>query len=316
MKTHTLPGAPGVTVTRLAARLAGRVIVSILKVPKGAKEEMVGEHFRVIFSPTYAKTFPDAKAELLHVAGLYAKAGLPLSGQCSILLGKSAARDSAYHRAQRAIQLNPEHDGISTMIHEIAHWQHDVGPGFGDRDIIDKYRLAMSEKHDTDSKPYDKMVARQAIVRKESKELDKVMATPQCRRGATFTAVVGGVSWDYVVLRRNDKEVTVRKTPTSGGASVEETLRGYDVNPLFVEDWSDAVKKSRDLFEEDNRLVQEINQLYKKLDDTYNGTLSDWLPTEYAKKNEMEWFAELVTTMLLHPTKLTPEVQGWLKAVW
>lgn len=45
------------------------------------------------------------------------------------------------------------------------------------------------------------------------------------------------------------------------------------------------------------------------------GGISAWVPSEYAKTNEREWFAELVTPHVLHPTGTDPAVKAWLDSI-
>ena len=50
-------------------------------------------------------------------------------------------------------------------------------------------------------------------------------------------------------------------------------------------------------------------------DERYRNLRSRWMPTEYARQNHREWFAELLTTRVLFPASLDEEVKAWLAQV-
>lgn len=65
-------------------------------------------------------------------------------------------------------------------------------------------------------------------------------------------------------------------------------------------------------------LEGELSQLFVDLDkadqdDRYEAQQHEWVPTTYARKNSLEWFAELCTTMVLG--HLATPVEVWLKTV-
>jgi hypothetical protein len=43
--------------------------------------------------------------------------------------------------------------------------------------------------------------------------------------------------------------------------------------------------------------------------------LDDWMPTEYAKNDFKEWFAELMTVAVLHPAQQSKPVKDWLHSL-
>lgn len=66
---------------------------------------------------------------------------------------------------------------------------------------------------------------------------------------------------------------------------------------------------------ESNQLLQDRLEIVqgKKHDNVYEAQEHDWMPTTYARKNKMEWFAELfVADVLGH---LASEPSEWLKSI-
>jgi len=276
----------------------------------------------------------------------FSSAGFPLRGKVDIVVkGKGAAQRSFFDPNTNHVQILPNAlksgDNYFTFIHELAHWYHynNVPGKFNNGKIIEKFIWAKEEAPTKAQAvdPYD--ILREEIAKLE---LDKGKLLRMVAKGA----IVEITSWDNP-FTHNEKVTrkyrVIKPVPGKGGKLTEVELLNpspNDMATIVSQGWkppyirhhptSELLEATPGLKERITAVnleieikVKEMNDLvvkrentpseaYQRRENLYQNKLSDWMPTEYARKNPREWFAELLTTRVVKPSELSDEVKKWM----
>lgn len=182
-------------------------------------------------------------------------------------------------------------DLVSTIIHELGHYIHDkvVPGGKKNIEIQSRYLWALGE-----------------------------VQAPRPRKGVAFEFQYRGGLLNYSPSnkpylmtgeiigkgRGKNLRVMILKYPS-------EILDDPKLGPAFR--GTDDKPKNRPVVELDLDSLLYKGKQVEKSDRSYEGHQDDWIPTAYSKKNSNEWFAELVTTLVLGHLPEVPS--SWLLSV-
>jgi hypothetical protein len=250
--------------------------------PKGVMT--VSGPFRMYVPPKLSALQTGLQDTLGTVWSLYKNAGMSLgSGPILVALGGNV--QSFYDVSGNYVLMTPHHLGKpkdSVLIHEMAHWyHHNVVPGGASNPKVKaKYQWAMA-----------------SLTPKKSGVV----------KGMTYEKP----GWDNphtkdIPYTRIYKVVSVTKTKST----------------VEIQNPSAFDKKHRPHLREEmptSYLEAKLNPRGVVQDahgaSHTEGGISAWVPSEYAKTNEREWFAELVTPHVLHPAGTDPAVKAWLNSL-
>jgi hypothetical protein len=307
-----------------------------MSIPEGALRLDEGR-FILWYPKAHVKLMPKIVAGLKHIEVQYASAGLPLRGkvECIVRGAKGSVVGSSFYQHPNLIQLNPKSLGHKHehghLTHEIAHWQHDmhVSGGYSNSAIVAKYKAALAapvSQGETAVRDTQKDLAR---VKEERKQLGDQYLKPLVQKGVLFDAArefgKGPGTANYKVLKVKSKsvEVLVLNPGQFDKAPFTAELEGWRVNEAVSKTNPSLrmeLSKLHSLMEEKRKEEEDLRSGVQKGViqnwDQYDTVKSDWMPTVYARKNHKEWFAEIVTTMILSPGLLKDEVKDWVKSVW
>lgn len=305
--------------------------------------------FQVIIAEAALEQEAEVLALLTRVARDYQSAGYPLRKRVNVLVQgvKGTNRSRFYGDGYNLIQLLPktlskEPDYYHTVVHELAHWYHfnQVAGGFHNPEIVTKFSESMRGAAKVDSTtvgtPLDRVKALHG--RLEARK-DKLLAASNPKRGDVIS--VPGKMNPFV---GNDPYIRQHKVLKAPGKKTTMTEL-LNPSPWDLQVWAQTGRKPPVLREEDTfslryhhqspetreeikaigveiaAVAKEWGDLVKGLgtsrfeDSRYEDQLTDWVPTTYSKQNEREWFAEVMTTAVLKPGALKPQVHEWLKTV-
>jgi hypothetical protein len=333
--------------TPCPVRVADRFAATFPFIPDTSKVFTHGV-FRVILS-SYNPEAEDYMLPFLdQVEKDYQAAGFPLRGPVQVLIqGQKGVNRSRYFPSHNLVQLLPRHiakesDGYFTVVHEIAHWFHynRVKGGEGNRDVRLKYHEALKSLKGVDlsqtgnerERDRAKLVALKFLLEKKRDE-----ASTGLKRGV-IVSVPGPTGfqgpWDYIrqfkVLKAPGKKYTTVELLNPSPWDISESAQRGKKAPYIQEEATNTLlynlhtqsqKDSLSALEKEyDDMAMSIHRKWK--DDTsrrgpeaYENHLADWMPTGYARTNHLEWFAEMMSTLILKPQTLKPEVQEWLHTV-
>lgn len=294
------------------------------------------QRFNVKYLAQHAKFIPKIGQLLLDAEKQIEAAGYHIPHEIQVLItGRGAAHAAALYIPQvpPTIKIAPKSyergDLIHTLIHELGHYFHDkvVPNGFGNVAIRAKYAWAVRQTSTGEGALSDTLNRKLTRIRAQREELQKQM-NPTIRKG---TSVEYSTMWywnrqTYHVKGRilgKGREKRTVDVEVSSPPEFQALINAiFHRNNVYSEDISTIVKPDPEILAKMKVLGEEEMELAKqqaavseeKAPDTkYEALQHDWVPTTYARKDKMEWFAELfVTDVLGH---LKPEVSEWLKTV-
>ena len=315
-----------------------------MPLPKGTKEEVFGK-FKIWVTPTNEKYLEDAKTLLAWTDQKYTAAGLPLgNGPIQVLLAaRGGSARSVYEPNYNVIWMVPSAlrgRTQATFIHEFGHWYHHNKLGMYNQDIVSQFDKAMAlnftrpAKSDTQKvllalrKELEGLREEQEglelgglhkglVIEKNGWDNPHVRTTPYVRKYKVLS-VKGKVT--KVELLNPSPADLIRKVPTKQD-EVTASLAWEIKTPAEKERVTELRKLIDEKAEEINRFLksEEFSEETERQDldfeTRYERMLNEWVPTDYARTNVMEWWAELLTVFILHPTKLTDTVKDWIKSI-
>lgn len=315
----------------ITLRVASRYAVD-MSIPEGAVRVDEGR-FILWFAKSNLKLAPQIKAGLQKIEALYASAGIPLRGKVECIVRGAGGGKSYY--LSNVIQLNPKSLGFKHehghLTHEIAHWQHDrhISGGFGNGEIRAKYKEAMAAPVSQGERDVVDVKKQLAALQAERKRLTDDFLRPLAQKGDLFDAPrefgkgVGTANYKVLKVKPKSVEALVLNPGPFDKAPFTAEIDGSAVNRALAKTdpsiRADIERKAEVLEEkrkEEEKLRSDVFKNVSKTWDQYDTVKSDWMPTTYARENHKEWFAEIVTTMVLNPSLLKDEVKDWVKRVW
>jgi hypothetical protein len=290
--------------------------------------------FTIEITPTYEKYLPILEDGFAKAEQLFARAGFPLQKKVEIIVKGQGWKQRSYFTPNYLgiIPHNIEQPGaFHVFVHELAHWYHwnQVSGGFTNSSI--KYRFnEVQSVTPTGGSVLDRLKDSIAAKQKEEAKLLKSLA-----KGA----VVEVEGHDNIFNKKDRytrKYKVIKPADRTGRYTFCELLNPspWDIETskhtstpndftrkVFTQDLLRAVLGLKEKIE---TVTRELHALYEQQNDIamgkaqdtrYQELLTDWVPTQYAKENHLEWFAELLTTAVLDPGRLAPFVQEWLHEV-
>jgi len=251
--------------------------------PKGVMT--VSGPFRMYIPPGLSGLQSSLQDTLGTVWALYKNAGLSLgSGPIAVALGGRV--ESLYDVSGNYVLMTTHHirnPKSTVLIHEMAHWYHynKVPGGVSNPKVKAKYQWALAS-----------LAPRKSGVVK----------------GMTYEKI----GWDNpytkdIPYTRIYKLVSVTKTKSTvelqNPSEFDKKHRMNALREVLPTSYLEQLLNPGGLVTD----AHGVSHL--------EGGISPWVPTEYAKTNEREWFAELVTPHVLHPTSTDPEVRAWLDSL-
>jgi len=226
---------------------------------------------------------------------------------------------------------------FGTFVHELAHYVHghQIPSGFGNRLIQMTFSMAGSAEARAPSTPTEDPLEKAKATVAHIEKL-WVKAAGLLRKGQRFTINYE----DYFSKEKSQREVEIIKRTSRGRKSdfvmkwvnpTPEELAGRHLGltkavvPL-VRMMVDPAQVSPKLGPGVEALLEWEQEAFKAYNDAviaqsktpeakYENPQAKWFPTGYSKTNPSEWFAELVTTRVLAPSGMDPDVKGWLDSV-
>jgi len=286
----------------------------------GSKGQTLVRHgkFLVWYLPRYKEYLPVVLDGLDRAEQTYQKVGYVLPQGITVLMaGLSNGQRSFYSDAHGGyIQLFPstfkDRAAFSVFIHELAHYYHNhaVSGGFSNLVIKRQYSDLMEDrpknapKLDTVSVAAQKMKALEKAYQDVSKNFPKgklltvdgrsVSVREVKKKGMTTSVVL-----EYVEALPSDRGVL---GVTKGLSALVKDI------PQLKQELDDLSRQYNEVIKVYNDAVLDPGRDIAK----YETPRSAWFPTDYAKTNYLEWFAELVTARLVAASHLDPVVLDWI----
>jgi len=333
-------------ITRVAVRVAAKRAVRVARqhLARSARPGSKGQlsvhqgRFVVWYLPKYEAGLPVVLEGLKRAEQLYQNAGYTLPQRIPVLIAGRpfGSSRSIYTSAEGGfIQLVPSavqtKGDFATFVHELAHYLHNHGitRGFMNADINLKFDEVKSQRSpDVGGSPVERAQDGMKRVEKEYGQIVKAI-----RPGMEFQVML-----PTGFMPRSPKELrpikVVKKKGRGRGTKIvfeylEPTQGEREIGvlgntmPMFsflkkvtLPGVTDAFM---DLEERREKALEAYNAAVEQQGgdaaSAYQDPRSDWFPTEYAKTDAMEWFAELVTARLMAPAKMAPEARDWLDAM-
>jgi hypothetical protein len=308
-----------------------RVVSTRYRVAKALPLVIELGEFRVNILPKYAEFEPVLREGFTKAEADYARAGFPIHGPVKVeVKGKAfGGTRSFYTTGGNFIQLVPEalrnHGDYHVFVHELAHWYHQnqISGGFNNRDIVRKYTEVRGTK-DTGGSNFERL---QDEIKLKEKELNTL------RKKIPAGTIAEVEDWDdpfrhnakyirkYKVIKPADREGHMTWCELLNPSPWDLRVSPETLKKVLTQD---LVENIPGIGQQIKELKKEVSGLYDKSNDLATGKATDtryqelrsmWVPTDYAKGNHLEWFAELMTTLILSPASLADEVKDWLKSV-
>ena len=292
--------------------------------------------FLVWYLPKYADGLQTVLDGLKAAEALYLRAGYRLPDKIPVIMaarGWGSQRSMFTSAAGGYIQMVPsafaDKANFSTFLHELAHYLHFFGlrGGFNNQALVSQF-VAMKKEKPTNTGGNGIERAKDGIKAAE-REYTKVLAS--IRPGMKLQVLLpNGIGFNAVetvrpvrVVEKTGRGFNVRVVMEFLEPTPDETAMGVRGNTLpihvFVKHVADPGLATAFAAAESKRdaAMAAYNESLTQVTDTsrYSDPRSKWFPTDYSKENTQEWFAELVTTRLLVPGSLDPEVTEWLDTV-
>lgn len=262
------------------------VILPVLREASQPKGVMtVHGPFRTYVLPKLSGFQADFQDTLDGVWSLYKSAGVSLGGgPIAVALGGKV--QSLYDVAGNYVLMtthamrNPRN---ATLIHEMAHWYHfNRVPGGGSSPKVKaKYLWAMAS-----IAPKKSGVVKGMTYEKEGWDNPFTKDVPYTR----IYKVVSVTKTKSAVEIQNPSEFDRKHRPNALREEMSTSYLEAKLNPGGLVVDSHGVSHTE-------------------------GGISAWVPSEYAKTNDREWFAELLTHHVLNPSGTDPGVVAWINGV-
>lgn len=296
--------------------------------------------FKLKYLPQHAAYADPTGALLVEAEKKYVSAGIPIRDDIVVALyGRGASHASAvYHMGSSppAIQVAPkafeDANLIHTLIHELGHYYHDkvVPGGEHNPEVIHRYSWATRQRRTQEGGTLDVLNRRRLQLDKRYLELqDEInVRKPLPRKGQPF-------EWDpwvrghqyhvkgRIVGKEDSRTVKVEILEAPEEYLAYQSVYRRGPGPLIVPEAIAVItylgkdeakeKELKQVEQARTEVYNEIQAVVKQHHDRYEVQLHDWVPTTYARKNQFEWFAEMVTTFVLGHLK--PEPSEWLLSV-
>lgn len=326
----------------LEARVASRALVAARRpvIPAGT-ESLDHGRFRILVTPANKSYLEPTLALLDKVERMYVAAGIPFgSTRATIVLGpRGGSTRSAYYPSDNAIWLVPKTlrtQSVATMVHELAHWYHHAVLGVTNSDISKQFGMALQLQRVVQKSDVQVTVA---LAKKQLDDVQQEIETLEksgLKRGMTYS-VEGWVNpylrdtpyvRTYKVLSVGVKVCRVELLNPSP-SDVARKIPLVMEEPTRMISWRvmpDSVKsRLKHLQEEKERISQEYSALVKSKEvvdgfqtmheTRYERRENEWMPTDYARTNLTEWWAELLTSYIVHPSGTSDAVKNWILGV-
>ena len=280
-------------------------------------------------------------AKTVHKAmGMYQAAGIPVQHKVLVRLhGKGAAHVNALYRLHQnpplmVIAPKAYQDPIlfKTVIHEFGHYFHDkvVPGGVRNQAVSSKYMWALRQQATGEGPQRDVLVKKLKLVEDQIKKLEeeKYILKPMPRKGEVFDfdqwsngvqlhfkGRIIGKSGANVRIEILNPEVIPFNQSGYYPKLLGKVTTDVPVKSLLFKGYDTEVEgRIAELNSERQTIHQSLQSISRtEKDDRYEVQRSDWAPTQYSRKNVMEWFAELCTTYVLGHLK--KPVEEWLLSV-
>lgn len=298
--------------------------------------------FTVRYIPQHEEYVDGTGALLLEAEKKYASAGVPIKDNILVALyGRGTAHAQAvYHMGSSppSIQVSPKAyqdlNLVHTLIHELAHYYHDkVVPGSGqNHTILMKFMWAVRQRRTQEGGARDVLNRKLDGLNKKYLELQEAKyvrkALPRKGQVFEFDKWLNGAQYHLKGRIVGKSGRFVRVEIVDGPPEYIERERRMmprspPGTPLVIQETVDSLTyagvdeaKAKELAEVEaarHQVYEELQATKDRTDDRYEVQLHDWVPTTYSRKNQFEWFAELLTTHVLGHLKPAPT--EWLMSV-
>ena len=281
---------------------------------------------------------------LLEAEKKYNASGLSIPHKVLVALyGKGAAHAKAAYwpgsnppTFQVAPKAFEDVNLLHVMIHELGHYFHDkvVPGGMGNDEVRRRYSWAIRQKRTQGGGLIDVLTHRAKALDKRYFELQETvnLRKPLPRKGQIFEfdEWLNGVQYHIKgrSLGKHDSRnlsVEILEAPQkylefqSSWQRLTARPGAGLIVPVNISSLTYAGKdeaKEKELAEveaERTGVYAELKKAIAQPDDRYEVQQHDWVPTTYSRKNNVEWFAEMMTTYILGHLK--PDPTRWLLSV-
>lgn len=277
---------------------------------------------------------------LLEAEKMYAAAGVRIPDNIRVALdGRQAGKNRAWYwpgSSPPIFYVAPkafsEANLLHTVIHELGHYFHDkvVPGGMGNQEVRARYAWAVRQKKTQEGGRVDVLERKARALNKRYIELqDEInLRKPLPRKGEVFEFDdwFNGTQYHVkgrMVGKRDSRTVLVELIEATEKyvrfQSVNQRGPGPLIFPTDIRSLTYAgkdeakVKELAEVEKERAEIFAELKAGENKPDDRYEVQHHDWLPTTYARKNNDEYFAEMMTTFVLGHLK--PDPSRWLLSI-
>jgi hypothetical protein len=296
--------------------------------------------FRMRYIPRH-EAVVEPIAEKMHKAfGMYQAAGIPVRHKLDVVLHGSGAAHADALYSKGLIQVAPKAYNdvnlVKTLIHELGHYTHDmvVKGGYGNWEVMRRYRWALSQEATGTGPRLDVIRKRVRVIDALLRQLEeqKYVLKPMPKKGEVFDynhwSMGVQLPFKVRIVKKAGPNVTLeimnpevipfnqsgyfpKRHPMHGGGVTltlpVKSLLFKGLDPKVESQIADLNKERDDLWAEMSALAR------TEKDDRYEAQRHEWAPTQYSRKNVMEWFAELCTVYVLGHMK--HPVDEWLLSV-
>jgi hypothetical protein len=332
----SLEGGMTCTTRELSIRVVARYLAAVAPMA----EQKFGR-FNVIYPKQHAAFVQPTGELLLEVEKKYQAAGIPLAHNIRVALyGKTVGRSNLAHYIIGSnpplVEVAPKSFAdvnlVHTLIHELGHYVQDKMVGMHSQTVLLKFMWAMRQKRTQEGGKRDVLTRQLKILNKQYLQLEeeKYIRKPLPRKGEVFEfdPWINGAQYHVKgkIVGKKGPSALVEVIDAPEGYLKHQSVyrhmytRGPElVVPVDIKSLTFAgVDPAKEA--ELKKVVEERHQVYEKLkstdgevDDRYQVQQHEWVPTTYSRKDQYEWFAELVTTLVLGHLK--PEPKAWLLSV-
>lgn len=302
-------------------------------------EKAVGS-FKLKWLRQHEFAVPRAEQLFLEAEKMYASKGVPIAHTIQVgLTGKGGSHAEGLYwigSNPPTIQIPPkafeDANLLHTIIHELGHYFHDkvVPGGMSNAEVFRRYSWACRQKRTQEGGQWDVINRKLKVLNKRYLELqDEVnLRKPLPRKGQVFEFDdwLNGTQYHVkgrMVGKKDSRNILVELIEAPERyvrfQSVYKRGPGPIIFPTNIDSLTYAGKdeaKVKELAEVEAQRAEvfaESEKLKGQHDDRYEVQHHDWLPTTYARKTPAEYFAEMMTTLILGHLK--PDPTKWLHSV-
>jgi len=295
--------------------------------------------FRVRYIKQHADHIDEVGKLLLEAEQKYASAGVPLRDNFNVALhGSGAAHAAALYfigsnppQIQVAPKAYKDASLVHTLIHELGHYYHDkvVPGGEHNQEVLMRFIWAMRQKRTQSGGARDVLRRRFDALNKRYFALqeEQNIHKPLPRKGTVveYDTWMDGVQYHIKgkLVGKRGRELLIEIIEAPEKYLFRNSVYRRGPGPLVVPEAASTLTyvgkdlaKEKELAEvekERHEVSEALTAQLDQHDDRYEVQQHDWAPTTYSRKNQVEWFAEIMTTFVLGHLK--PEPSEWLLAV-